>query len=97
MKDVLKSGERLECPEDCPPELFNTVVYPCWSSNPKKRPTFTVINNNISKFMHGAQAVGGYYTAGSNAEPKKQQMGYYAAKDVNNAGYPDTYHDANQV
>jgi serine/threonine protein kinase len=97
MKDVLKSGERLECPEDCPPELFNTVVYPCWSSNPKKRPTFTVINNNISKFMHGAQAVGGYYTAGSNCEPKKQQMGYYAAKDVNNAGYPDTYHDANQV
>ena len=47
--------------------------------------------------MHGAQAVGGYYTAGSNHEPKKQQMGYYAANDVNNAGYPDTYHDANQV
>ncbi|XP_040203143.1 activated CDC42 kinase 1-like [Rana temporaria] len=39
---VEKNHERLECPEDCPPALYN-VMLKCWAYIPKERPDFTSI------------------------------------------------------
>lgn len=102
IRSVLKRGERLNCPESCPPELFNQILHPCWSSNPKKRPTFTKICTILEQFRNGSS---GYYAA-SSTQPRNQGAapppGYYAARDVlqgsGNGGQNNfndgLYHDA---
>ncbi|RWS21192.1 tyrosine-protein kinase Src42A-like protein [Leptotrombidium deliense] len=36
----LKSGKRLECPENCPQDLYEHVMLKCWNWEPVNRPTF---------------------------------------------------------
>ena len=42
-KDVIKyiqSGKRLECPECCPPVVFEEIISPCWKWSPSERPSY---------------------------------------------------------
>ncbi|XP_072255289.1 activated CDC42 kinase 1-like [Pyxicephalus adspersus] len=39
---IEKENERLECPDDCPPALYN-VMMKCWVYIPKQRPNFTTL------------------------------------------------------
>ncbi|XP_040203142.1 activated CDC42 kinase 1-like [Rana temporaria] len=39
---IERDSERLECPEDCSPDLYN-VMMKCWAYIPKERPNFTSI------------------------------------------------------
>ena len=39
-------GYRMEKPEDCPDEVYQ-IMLKCWEKNPKKRPTFEVLYNEI--------------------------------------------------
>ncbi|XP_018430436.1 PREDICTED: non-receptor tyrosine-protein kinase TNK1-like [Nanorana parkeri] len=41
---IEREAERLECPDDCPPALYN-VMMKCWAYIPKERPNFTTIIN----------------------------------------------------
>ena len=35
----IKKGGRLDCPENCPPEVYK-IVKTCWYERPEERPTF---------------------------------------------------------
>lgn len=47
---VLKSGYRLERPENCSPELHHIMRH-CWNKTPSKRPTFTELREHLEKLM----------------------------------------------
>lgn len=59
----VKEGVRLERPPDCPPELYSTVMLPCWSDNASKRPKFSAIVQTIEQFRRGVDTQSGYYAA----------------------------------
>lgn len=61
VKSWLMKGGRMDCPTDCPPQLFETVVKPCWDSTPERRPEFDVIRANIDKFHRGDSSGGEDY------------------------------------
>lgn len=42
------AGYRLEMPPGCPPEIWNLMKI-CWAENPKDRPTFSEINEDLEK------------------------------------------------
>ncbi len=42
-------GERLRCPEICPPSIFSLLLL-CWSLNPLDRPKFTRINTLLTEY-----------------------------------------------
>ncbi|XP_052806980.1 tyrosine kinase receptor Cad96Ca-like [Mya arenaria] len=46
----LKSGERLEKPELCDETWYN-VMQDCWEYDPKKRPCFAEIRDQLDKFF----------------------------------------------
>ncbi|CAB3996570.1 fibroblast growth factor receptor 4-like, partial [Paramuricea clavata] len=46
--ELLKSGYRMERPENCPPELYE-LISRCWSQEPGCRPNFTEIVEELSK------------------------------------------------
>jgi serine/threonine protein kinase len=56
-KDVVKfvkNGSKLECPECCPPVIYEEVILPCWNLQPAQRPTFKTLFRlleNIHKMM----------------------------------------------
>ncbi len=39
----LEAGISIDKPETCPPEVFDTVLVPCFAVNPVKRPTFKAL------------------------------------------------------
>lgn len=43
-EDRIKRGDRLEKPELCPLNLYETVIQKCWLHNPDDRPTFAVVH-----------------------------------------------------
>jgi len=68
IKSQVKKGLRMQCPLECPPELFQSTLLPCWKDNAKQRPTFSEIVQNIQQFRSGTE---------------RPQSGYYGTDEVN--------------
>ncbi|XP_040197936.1 activated CDC42 kinase 1-like [Rana temporaria] len=47
---IERGAERLECPEDCSPALYN-VMMKCWAYIPKERPNFTSIISLLQEIL----------------------------------------------
>lgn len=81
VKDLLMNEKRmtLTCPEDCPNELYASVVQPCWNFRPDQRPEFSDICSNINSFRNGNEKTPGYYTMlrvnESNNRPANYRLG----------------------
>ena len=48
LHELLKSGHRMECPCECPSEVYQ-IMRECWHSNPVLRPNFTNLIQNINQ------------------------------------------------
>ncbi|KAJ7405384.1 hypothetical protein BTVI_69191 [Pitangus sulphuratus] len=48
--NLLKTGYRMERPENCSEEMYNLMLR-CWKQEPDKRPTFTEISKELEKMM----------------------------------------------
>nr|XP_020657948.1 proto-oncogene tyrosine-protein kinase receptor Ret isoform X2 [Pogona vitticeps] len=48
--NLLKTGYRMEKPENCSEEMYN-VMLRCWKQEPDKRPTFAEISKELEKMM----------------------------------------------
>ena len=50
----LEEGERMDCPEICPNEIYK-IMQDCWKRSPYERPMFEQITERITKCMeqHG--------------------------------------------
>ncbi|XP_065842886.1 tyrosine-protein kinase receptor torso-like isoform X2 [Oscarella lobularis] len=46
----LRSGNRLECPENCSRELYE-IMFECWRSEPEMRPTFEKLSTQLGKML----------------------------------------------
>ena len=45
--EMLKNGYRMECPDECPPEVYQ-IMRECWHSNHLLRPEFTKLIQDIN-------------------------------------------------
>jgi serine/threonine protein kinase len=63
VRGLLSRGYRMECPKDCPPQIFTSVVSRCWSSLPSERPEFSVVCSTLDSFRKasGVQDRQDYY------------------------------------
>ncbi|XP_038066372.1 plexin-B-like [Patiria miniata] len=50
--DFLKSGQRIDAPKNCPPEIYGIMVR-CWQDNPKSRCTFVQVANELEELLEG--------------------------------------------
>ncbi|TSK22694.1 Proto-oncogene tyrosine-protein kinase receptor Ret [Bagarius yarrelli] len=48
--NLLKTGYRMEKPENCTEEMYNLMLR-CWKQEPDKRPTFSEISKELEKMM----------------------------------------------
>uniref|UniRef100_A0A3Q1IAP7 Proto-oncogene tyrosine-protein kinase receptor Ret n=1 Tax=Anabas testudineus TaxID=64144 RepID=A0A3Q1IAP7_ANATE len=48
--NLLKTGYRMERPENCTEEMYNLMLR-CWKQEPDKRPTFSDISKELEKMM----------------------------------------------
>ncbi|XP_040906616.1 proto-oncogene tyrosine-protein kinase receptor Ret isoform X2 [Toxotes jaculatrix] len=48
--NLLKTGYRMERPENCSEEMYNLMLR-CWKQEPDKRPTFSDISKELEKMM----------------------------------------------
>uniref|UniRef100_A0A8C9TE36 Proto-oncogene tyrosine-protein kinase receptor Ret n=1 Tax=Scleropages formosus TaxID=113540 RepID=A0A8C9TE36_SCLFO len=48
--NLLKTGYRMEKPENCAEEMYNLMLR-CWKQEPDKRPTFSEISKELEKMM----------------------------------------------
>ncbi|KAI1894719.1 hypothetical protein AGOR_G00118640 [Albula goreensis] len=48
--NLLKTGYRMERPENCTEEMYNLMLR-CWKQEPDKRPTFAEISKELEKMM----------------------------------------------
>ncbi|ETE69354.1 Proto-oncogene tyrosine-protein kinase receptor Ret, partial [Ophiophagus hannah] len=48
--NLLKTGYRMEKPENCSEEMYNLMLH-CWKQEPDKRPTFAEISKELEKMM----------------------------------------------
>ena len=46
--ELLRSGHRMECPDECPSEVYQ-IMRACWHSNPLLRPGFAKLIQDINK------------------------------------------------
>lgn len=48
-----KAGYRMPCPEGCPPEVYKSVIYPCWLSADEnaspRRPNFSILCAELAR------------------------------------------------
>jgi len=48
-----KAGYRMPCPEGCPPEVYKSVIYPCWLSSDEnaspRRPNFSILCAELAR------------------------------------------------
>ncbi|XP_038066354.1 plexin-A4-like [Patiria miniata] len=58
----LKSGQRMDAPKNCPPEIYGIMVR-CWQDNPKSRCTFVQVANELEELLEGDRD----YVAASSA------------------------------
>lgn len=53
---LLDSGYRLECPENCPAQIY-ALMRRCWQWDASARPTFEKIHSELSQMFHESPAV----------------------------------------
>jgi hypothetical protein len=83
----IKAGEKMDRPEDCPPEVFNRIIYPCWDMDPARRPTMKAICGLIKDYRNGSgskpigyyDTLDGSYGVDSRAYDNSGEL-YYDAK-----------------
>uniref|UniRef100_A0A7E4VGI0 receptor protein-tyrosine kinase n=1 Tax=Panagrellus redivivus TaxID=6233 RepID=A0A7E4VGI0_PANRE len=46
----LNSGQRLQCPETCPDQIYALMIT-CWDVEPRKRPTFKKLKKNLAAVL----------------------------------------------
>jgi serine/threonine protein kinase len=77
LASFLKAGKRLECPKDCPAEVY-LLMLSCWDADPAKRPRFLGLCETITGMLGTSfktapsiralsKAIG--YGSGSGSEP----------------------------
>lgn len=49
--DYLKAGHRLARPPECPENIYDQLMMPCWDEIPQKRPTFLQLHNQIERLI----------------------------------------------
>jgi len=95
---LLKTGHRMPRPDECPPELFDTVVTPCWNVVPKKRPDFKTLLKSIRHFRTGGDQHEGYYTADPTRktydDPKERRTAYNSANNGQSATTSESLYDS---
>ncbi|XP_055373158.1 activated Cdc42 kinase Ack [Condylostylus longicornis] len=47
LRKIDREGERLHCPEACPPDVYE-LMFQCWHKTPSERPTFAAIKEFLS-------------------------------------------------
>lgn len=48
---ALESGARFPCPASCPQVVYVRILYPCWESDPHKRPSFLQLCTEIQDLL----------------------------------------------
>ncbi|XP_070539505.1 platelet-derived growth factor receptor beta-like [Ptychodera flava] len=51
---MLKAGHRMEQPENCPREIYE-IMYSCWQSSAKDRPSFTQLREQLERILEDSQ------------------------------------------
>lgn len=49
--DLLKAGKRLARPAECPENVYDVLMLPCWHETPQRRPTFTQLRLEIDRLL----------------------------------------------
>ncbi|XP_041512124.1 tyrosine-protein kinase ZAP-70 isoform X1 [Microtus oregoni] len=60
--DFIKQGKRMECPPECPPEMYS-LMSDCWTYNWEDRPDFQTVEQRMRNY---------YYSLASKAEGSPQ-------------------------
>eukprot|EP00111_Clytia_hemisphaerica_P018541 TCONS_00054846-protein len=50
LRDYLESGRRMECPEQCPKDIYE-IMLDCWAKSPYERPLFAQITERLNNCM----------------------------------------------
>lgn len=48
---MIESGDRMEAPEDCPPEMYDLMMT-CWTYKAEERPTFAVVEPRLREYYY---------------------------------------------
>ena len=56
MENLLRTGYRMESPEDCPPRVYDLMRH-CWEHEPENRPTFNEILITLNSISEGKSHV----------------------------------------
>jgi hypothetical protein len=67
--EAVKSGYRMEHPQDCPEEICN-IMSSCWKEEPKERPTFQQIFDRINSMCSRTSVVESPYVSPKEENPK---------------------------
>lgn len=51
---LLKSGYRMEKPDNCPDEMYSIMCH-CWNATPSQRPTFNELREHLEKIIEQSQ------------------------------------------
>jgi hypothetical protein len=43
----VKSGYKLHCPPECPKEVYERLMWPCWAADPRERPGFRELRDAL--------------------------------------------------
>uniref|UniRef100_A0A914EBP5 Protein kinase domain-containing protein n=1 Tax=Acrobeloides nanus TaxID=290746 RepID=A0A914EBP5_9BILA len=66
MYEFLKNGQRLDCPEDAPNQIY-AIMMSCWEKEPDDRPSFGDLVNCLYEMREYASDL---YTYGYNSQPR---------------------------
>ena len=47
IKKQVLDGFRLQCPDDCPDDVFQVLMSDCWLGDPNDRPSFSKILKDV--------------------------------------------------
>uniref|UniRef100_A0A7E4UST1 receptor protein-tyrosine kinase n=1 Tax=Panagrellus redivivus TaxID=6233 RepID=A0A7E4UST1_PANRE len=72
--EYLMSGKRMDCPRNCPEEVYN-VMQSCWKWSPEERPSFGVIADYFDELMT-------WGTRNTSSTPSESSKSSKAAPDT---------------
>lgn len=72
MRKVIE-GYRLEKPKYCKSQLFN-VISKCWNSDPKKRPSFAELKQDLLNLLEDVETQGCYVDLDSMVDDMNQSV-----------------------
>lgn len=51
IKRYLENNNRLEKPDDCPKEIYESILLKCWDHFPNKRPNFSDLRKTLKSII----------------------------------------------